>query len=249
MPKINVYLPDDLAAAVRAAGFPVSPVCQQALADAVQRVGPTRRAIDTIRAADFRPERLTALGTRLGERMTDRLTHALYLAGQAGTGPVDTPQLLAGLLDEGGNLAVRMLAALDVDVDALRADLGPVAEAPVEIPAGPVWERLTAVLWERLRPAAWEAVAATLETVISFAHNYVGCEHLLLGLLADPDGGAAAALRPYGVDAADARRTLTATLAGFSHARAATAQPAPDPLTEVLRRLDALETRVAALNA
>ena len=35
MPKINVYLPDDLAAEVRASGVPVSAVCQQALADAV----------------------------------------------------------------------------------------------------------------------------------------------------------------------------------------------------------------------
>ena len=34
-PKINVYLPDDLAAEVKAAGIPVSAVCQQALADAV----------------------------------------------------------------------------------------------------------------------------------------------------------------------------------------------------------------------
>jgi post-segregation antitoxin (ccd killing protein) len=36
MPKINVYLPDDLAAAVRAADVPVSAVCQPALVDAVQ---------------------------------------------------------------------------------------------------------------------------------------------------------------------------------------------------------------------
>ena len=34
-PKINVYLPDDLAAEVKAAGIPVSAVCQQALADAL----------------------------------------------------------------------------------------------------------------------------------------------------------------------------------------------------------------------
>jgi len=36
-PKINVYLPDDLAAEVKSSGIPVSAVCQQALADAVAR--------------------------------------------------------------------------------------------------------------------------------------------------------------------------------------------------------------------
>ena len=44
MPKINVYLPDDLATAVREAGIPVSPVCQKALAEAVRRVGRARKA-------------------------------------------------------------------------------------------------------------------------------------------------------------------------------------------------------------
>ena len=58
-PKINVYLPDELAAEVKAAGIPVSAVCQQALADAVANQGVeasgedslTRRAAGVVAAA------------------------------------------------------------------------------------------------------------------------------------------------------------------------------------------------------
>ena len=55
MPKINVYLPDDLANAVREAGIPVSPVCQKALAEAVRRVGRARKTVERLRDPDFDP--------------------------------------------------------------------------------------------------------------------------------------------------------------------------------------------------
>src|ERR687890_296822 len=45
MPKINVYLPDDLAEAVKAAGVPVSAVCQRALEQAVRRVTAIRQTV------------------------------------------------------------------------------------------------------------------------------------------------------------------------------------------------------------
>src|SRR5215471_4314947 len=95
MPKINVYLPDELAAAVKAAGVPVSPVCQKALAEAVQAVTLARQAIAAIRDPDLEPARLTQVGGRLGERMTARLVDVLDRAAEAsGTaanaGPVGT---------------------------------------------------------------------------------------------------------------------------------------------------------------
>ncbi len=55
VPKINVYLSDDLAAAVREAGISVSPVCQQALAEAVRAVRASREASSAIRARGFDP--------------------------------------------------------------------------------------------------------------------------------------------------------------------------------------------------
>src|SRR5580700_10736623 len=98
MPKINVYLPDDLAAAVRAAGIPVSPVCQRALADAV-------RAVSGIRAE---------IGERLSSRITARLDEILGLARQLGGGQAGSADLLAALLDHGSNLGVLLLEAIDI---------------------------------------------------------------------------------------------------------------------------------------
>ena len=45
MPKINVYLPDDLADAVKEAGIPVSAICQRSLEQAVRRVVDVRAAL------------------------------------------------------------------------------------------------------------------------------------------------------------------------------------------------------------
>ena len=123
MPKINVYLPDDLAAAVRAAGFPVSPVCQEALAVAVRNVSRARKAIGAIRDPGFDPGRHPALASSLHSRMTPRLEEVLRLARQAGGGPAGTGRLLLGVLEEGHNLGLRLLQALDIDTGELAAVL------------------------------------------------------------------------------------------------------------------------------
>src|SRR5512139_4012925 len=121
MPKINVYLPEDLAAAVKAANIPVSPVCQKALAEAVRTVTTVRKGIEAIRDPDLDASKLSQIAGRLDERMTARLREALHLA-QMAAGPsagVQTRHLLLGILDEGDNLAVRLLRAADHDPDEL----------------------------------------------------------------------------------------------------------------------------------
>ena len=115
-PKINVYLPDDLAAEVKAAGIPVSAVCQQALADAVAQAmtggttaGSTTSGLDLSRSFTKR-----AYGV---------LADAEKAAGESGGQPT-TVDLVAALVDSGG-LAVVVLEAADLDpgdlLDELRA--------------------------------------------------------------------------------------------------------------------------------
>jgi hypothetical protein len=122
MPKINVYLPDDLATAVREAGIPVSPVCQRALADAVRLVGRARKAVERLRDPNFGPATVPQVGNRIRSLMTIRLSEAIRLAREESgpTGRVETKHLLIGMLDEGHNLGIRLLQALDVDTDELR---------------------------------------------------------------------------------------------------------------------------------
>jgi hypothetical protein len=113
-PKINVYLPDDLAAEVRAAGIPVSAVCQQALADALAASG------DGIDSS-------TGSGTSgdLSRSFTKRAYGVLAAAESAAEKPT-TVDLVAALVDSGG-LAVVVLEAADLEpqdlVDELRARL------------------------------------------------------------------------------------------------------------------------------
>lgn len=243
MPKINVYLPDDLAAAVRAAGFPVSPVCQEALAVAVRNVSRARKAIGAIRDPGFDPGRHPALASSLHSRMTPRLEEVLRLARQAGGGPAGTGRLLLGVLEEGHNLGLRLLQALDIDTGELAAVL---RQADLTEQAPDVGGPDPGPGPDLTRPA-WRAVATALEAAIELGHNYLGCEHLVLGLAAETDGAAGRVLRDLGAEPAAARKALPSILAGYAHGRPADAPTGEEGLTDIMRRLDALEARVATL--
>jgi len=235
MPKINVYLPDELAAAVREAGIPVSAICQGALQQAVRDVSAARATDEA--PADDRPT------SRLFGRFTLRARQAVVLAEQrAREVPHDyvgTEHVLLGLLDEGGNLALRVLAALEVEAEDLRAEL--VASMPA--PTATVDGHLP------FTPPAKHALEAATKEALALAHNYIGCEHLLLGLLATEAGLASRVMQRMGLELRTTRRATVAALGGFLQAkqdRLAPAADAPGALDEVLRRLDAIERRLAS---
>jgi ATP-dependent Clp protease ATP-binding subunit ClpC len=252
MPKINVYLPADLAAAVRAAGFPVSPVCQRALAEAVRSADKARAMIDALRDPGLTADRLAELAGQAGQGLTKRLGDVLEQAvaavaagaerGQAGTGEV-----LASLLDNGENMGVRILQALEVDLDDLRAAIDQAAAVRAEEgQAGPGQTGGEGSLLD-MTLAAREAVASATETAVGLGHNYVGCEHMLLGLLAGRDSVAGRALAAHKVTEADARRALIAAIAGYAHGRQAAGPTGGEAHEDLRRRLEAVERRLAAI--
>lgn len=247
MPKINVYLPEDLAASVRQAGVPVSPVCQQALRDVVRKVIEARKLIEAIRGKALSPDHMAKVGAAAA--VTARMQTVIGLAGRyaaAARGQVTTGQLVLGLLDEGGNFAVSLLQSLDVDLDDLRNLIKSGQPADAEI--GEPRDAGDGSAWANLSWPAWNAIAAALEAGIGFGHNYVGCEHLLLGLLADPDTQAGQALRGHGVNAAELRRALSGAVAGYAHGRRASGSIA-EQLDEIVHRLAGIEQRLAAIGA
>jgi ATP-dependent Clp protease ATP-binding subunit ClpC len=99
-------------------------------------------------------------------------------------------------------------------------------------------------LWTGLSFPARLAIAATLEASLDLGHNYLGCEHLLIGLLSVTDSEASRVLRSFGVDRADAQRSVTTAIAGFVHARQTSATSEAGKLDEISRRLDDLERRL-----
>jgi len=101
VPKINVYLPDDLADAVKEMGVPVSAICQRALEASVRRVTAVRQATlgqvplddPAGRMAHFTAKSRAAVGL------------AVRSARAGGSDTVGTEHLLAGLLADDTNLA------------------------------------------------------------------------------------------------------------------------------------------------
>ena len=235
MPKINVYLPDELAAAVRDAQLPVSGICQAALERAVRDVTSARAADETP------PEDRPGLG--LFSRFTPRARQAVTLAESAARqvphNYVGTEHVLLGLIDEGGNLALEVLASLDIERVDVRAEL-------VASMGAPTPEPLAAHLpFTRLAKRALEL--ATKEA-LTLGHNYIGCEHLLLSLIATEEGLASQVLRRMGLELRTTRRAVVTALTGFVYTqqRESAREQAPNALEQLLRRLDAIEQRLAS---
>ena len=205
MPKINVYLPDELAAAVRDAQLPVSAICQAPLEAAVRDIGAAR-------STDEPPEDGRSRG-RLFRHFTDRARNAVSAAQREAKERrhyyIGTEHLLLGVLDEGANLGLKVLESLEVEAADLRAEL----VASLLPPGGPPVEKppFTPLAKGVLERAATEARA--------LGHNYIGCEHLLLGLVAVEDGLASKVLRRMGVEMRTTRLAVTATLSRYVHAR------------------------------
>jgi len=203
MPKINVYLPDDLADAVREADLPVSAICQRALEQAVRRITAIRQAL----LDDLHPDRIAARLPSFTARLVTTLTLAADRAKAAGAANVTTGDLLAGMITEGGNLGLQVLRAVEIDP----ATLEPPATAEPGTPGTGL----------RFSAPAVVAVELAVGEAIGMGHNYVGCEHLVIALAAETNGVAGDLLRSRGADGRSVRRSVAAALAGYAQAKAA----------------------------
>jgi ATP-dependent Clp protease ATP-binding subunit ClpA len=241
MPKINVYLPDDLAEAVKSSGVPVSVVCQRALEQSVKRVNAIRATVlGSVGTAD--PIAKLSQFTDLARGV---IVGGWERAKAEGAETIGTAHLLGAMLDQGSNLAVHVLRAVEIEPEAV------VRRLPQGITGGSAVDRFGGDAANALELAVTEALA--------LGHNYVGCEHLLLGLLAEPDGLGGQALRASGADLKAVRAAVVAALAGYVHLRAQAAAGPANPaaliatavraeLAPLLGRLDRLEA-AAGLDA
>lgn len=229
MPKINVYLPDELADAVKAAELPVSAICQRALEQSVKRATAIRATV----LGDLDADDPTAALTHFTHRARAALKLAITAARGAGASTVGTEHLLHGVLSEGGNLALQILRTEELDPNLVLRTLDlPHSGEPSEA--------------SRFGADAANALELTAVEAMALGHNYVGCEHLLLGLIAVEDGLASQVLRRMGVELRTTRRAVVTALSGFIHASEQHAtQAAPDTMAELLRRIDAIEKQLA----
>jgi hypothetical protein len=130
------------------------------------------------------------------ERFTDRAQRVVSLAGeQARTRDhhhVDTGHILLGLIDEGDGVGVRALARLDISPDSVRQRIegvviGRSGDRPLSgtIP---------------FTPRAKKVFEYSLREALQLGHNYIGTEHILLGLIREGGGVAAEVLVSLGAD-------------------------------------------------
>lgn len=233
MPKINVYLPDELAESVRDAQLPVSAICQAALERAVRDVG-SARGSDEAPGADR-----SAVG--LFSRFTPRARHSLALAQQAAHDTshnyVGTEHALLGIIDEGANLALKVLDSLGIELTDLRSELVASMGAATGLAKGHT----------PFTPLAKKALENATKEALALGHNYIGCEHLLLGLLVTEEGLASRVMRRMGIELRTTRRAVIAALLSVHREHV---QPEPQPATvdstleQILQRLDAIEQRL-----
>jgi ATP-dependent Clp protease ATP-binding subunit ClpC len=204
MPKVNVYLPDDLAEAVKDAGVPVSAVCQRALERALRRVTAIREIATGTAPVNPLSSNLTVDFTR---NAISVLRSAQASAGAAGLAEIDTGHLLRALTGHGG-MAMEVLTALEITHQQVRAALDKRAPSGPEAGAGPARE-----------PGMSRQLAMVIELAANessgLGNGFVGSEHLLLGLIGEPDGVAGSVLRSLGADLRVTRRTVAAALAGW----------------------------------
>ena len=221
-PKINVYLPDDLAAEVKASGIPVSAVCQQALADAVAQAQTGWSEPAGSSATDD-------LSRNFTKRAYGVLADAEKAAEAAGKKPT-TVELMAAVVDSGG-LAVTVLTAADLDPDDVVDELRGRAQR-----GG--------------KPGALDAVAElAVEQARGLGHSYVGTEHLLLAVTGGPQRELARqTLRDMGLSHEDALRGVATALSAYHYARetltfSGISAPIRSVLEDIRSRLARLEER------
>lgn len=136
-------------------------------------------------------------------RFTQRAQKVLYLAQEEAKRLnypfVGTEHLLLGLIGEGEGVASRALASLGIEADRVRSLVEEMVEKVVQ---GPVSNEMT------LTPRAKRVLELAVDEARRMGHNYVGTEHLLLGLIREGEGVAAQVLNSFGADQEKVRQTI-----------------------------------------
>ena len=173
------------------------------------------------------------------ERFTEKAIKVIMLAQEEarrlGHNFVGTEQILLGLIGEGTGVAAKVLKSMGVNLKDARVEVEKIIGrgsgfVAVEIPFTPRAKRVLELSWRK--PA-------------SSGHNYIGTEHLLLGLIREGEGVAARVLENLGVDLAKVRTQVirmlgeTAEVAAGSGSKGSTKTPTLDEFGSNLTQLAA----------
>jgi ATP-dependent Clp protease ATP-binding subunit ClpA len=144
------------------------------------------------------------------ERFTDRARRVVVLAQEEARllnhNYIGTEHLLLGLIHEGEGVAARALESLGISLEAVRAQVEEIIGQGQSAPVGHI----------PFTPRAKKVFELSLREALQLGHNYIGTEHILLGLVREGEGVAAQVLVKLGADLARVRQQVVQVLSGYA---------------------------------
>jgi ATP-dependent Clp protease ATP-binding subunit ClpC len=142
---------------------------------------------------------------------------------------IGTEHILLGLIHEGEGVAARALESLGISLDAVRQQVEEIIGRGQQAPSGHI----------PFTPRAKKVLELSLREAWQLGHNYIGTEHILLGLIREGDGVAAQVLVKLGADLGRTRQQVIALLRG----------PHEEEFTSAAYDVDDLRKRLASFAA
>jgi Clp amino terminal domain, pathogenicity island component len=178
------------------------------------------------------------------ERFTDRARRVVVLAQEEARSLdhnwLGTEHILLGLIREGEGIAAKALESLGISLDAVRQQVEEIIGRGQQPPSGHI----------PFTPRTKKVLELALRESLQLGHNYIGTEHILLGLIREGDGVAAQVLVKLGADLNRVRQQAIQLLHGHSADEPVSARSAERELRllpAVKTHLEALEQRLTAI--
>jgi ATP-dependent Clp protease ATP-binding subunit ClpA len=178
------------------------------------------------------------------ERFTDRARLVVVLAQQEARrldhGYIGTEHMLLGLIHEGDGVAARALDSLGISLDAVRQQVEEIIGRGQQAPSGHI----------PFTPRAKKVLELSLREALQLGHDYIGTEHILLGLVREGGGVAAQILVKLGADLNRVRQQVIQLLHGHQAKEPASAWSTAGELRllpAVKARMEAVEQRLTAI--
>src|SRR5580765_8308629 len=144
------------------------------------------------------------------ERFTDRARRVVVLAQEEARmlnhNYIGTEHVLLGLIHEGEGVAAKALESLGISLEAVRSQVEEIIGQGQAAPTGHI----------PFTPRAKKVLELSLREALQLGHNYIGTEHILLGLIREGEGVAAQVLQKLGADLARVRQQVIQLLSGYS---------------------------------
>ncbi len=156
------------------------------------------------------------------ERFTDRARRVVVLAQEEARmlnhNYIGTEHILLGLIREGEGVAAKALESLGISLDAVRQQVEEIIGQGQQAPSGHI----------PFTPRAKKVLELSLREALQLGHNYIGTEHILLGLIREGDGVAAQVLVKLGADLNRVRQQVIQLLHGYQGKEPASAGTAAE---------------------